>query len=171
MILSRAPTSMAARSRAGCSHPSLIARLDPSVVEFEAPTFRKGRERWCTPCSWRCRGARTGPELFSLRFWRSKLRDDVLLDGAIRRNDFPLDFGAGEGQQSISGVFAPIFQAPVFNTNPAQIPFLSNVGSADFVVVWVQTIFLKEECIDQVKCGVKVSGNHPIQVWGRVQVE
>jgi len=27
----------------------------PSVAEFDAPTFRKGRERWGTPRSWSCR--------------------------------------------------------------------------------------------------------------------
>jgi hypothetical protein len=92
------------------------------------------------------------------------LRDDVLLDGAIGGNHFALDFGAREGQQSLSGVFAPIFQVPVFNANPAQIPFLANVGTSDFVVVGVQLFFFKEQRIDQVKCGIKVSDDHPIQI-------
>jgi hypothetical protein len=41
-------------------------------------------------------GTPIGSTLFVLRPFRSELRDDVLLDGAIEGNHFPLDFEARE---------------------------------------------------------------------------
>jgi hypothetical protein len=60
---------------------------------------------------------------------------------SVKWNYLVLDLFRREGQQSVAGILAAVFQLEIFLLDAAQVPFFANVIAPKLVPRWVNFLF------------------------------